>query len=55
MGRAFVDRQPVHVEDIEVDPDYDPRTLATLKAAAPYRTFLGIPILRGGVAIGAIG
>jgi GAF domain-containing protein len=55
MGRAFVDRQPVHVQDIEVDPDYDPHTLATLKAAAPYRTFLGIPILRGGVAIGAIG
>jgi signal transduction histidine kinase len=55
MGRAFIDRQPVHVEDIEADPDYDPQTLATLKAAAPYRSFLGIPILRHGVAIGAIG
>jgi GAF domain-containing protein len=55
MGRAFVDRQPVHVADIEADPDYDPRTLATLKAAAPYRTFLGIPILRDGIPIGAIG
>ena len=55
MGRAFIDRQPVHVADIEADPDYDPRTLATLKAAAPYRTFLGIPIIRGGEPIGTIG
>ena len=55
MGRAFVDRQPVHVADIEADTDYDPRTLATLKAVAPYRTVLGIPILKDGVAIGAIG
>src|SRR5262245_19219031 len=55
MGRAFVDREPVHVADIEADPAYDPRTLATLKAAAPYRTFLGIPILKDGVPAGAIG
>ena len=55
MGRAFVDGKPVHVEDIEADPDYDPRTLSVLKAAAPYRTYLGIPILREGVPIGVIG
>ena len=55
MGRAFVDGKPVHVEDIETDPNYDPHTLAVLKAAAPYRTYLGIPILRDGVPIGAIG
>jgi signal transduction histidine kinase/CheY-like chemotaxis protein/HPt (histidine-containing phosphotransfer) domain-containing protein len=55
IGRAFVDNRPVHVEDIEADPDYDPRTLAVLKAAAPYRTYLGIPIVRDGIPIGAIG
>ena len=55
MGRAFVDGKPVHVEDIETDPDYDKHTLSVLKAAAPYRTYLGIPILRDGVPIGAIG
>ena len=55
IGRAFVDGRPVHVEDIEADPLYDPDTLAVLKAAAPYRTYLGIPILRDGVPIGAIG
>src|SRR5262245_24601539 len=55
MGRAFVDGKPTHVEDIEADPDYDPYTLSVIKAAAPYRTYLGIPILRDGVSIGAIG
>ncbi len=55
IGRAFVDRRPVHVEDVRDDPDYDPQTLEVLQHAAPYRTFLGIPILRNGVPIGAIG
>jgi GAF domain-containing protein/CheY-like chemotaxis protein len=55
VGRAFVDGRPVHVEDVEADPDYEPRTLEVLRRAAPYRTYLGIPILRDGVPIGAIG
>jgi GAF domain-containing protein len=55
IGRAFLDGRPVHVEDVEVDPDYDPRTLEVLKRAAPYRTFIGVPILRNGEPIGAIG
>jgi two-component system, NtrC family, sensor kinase len=55
IGRAFVDGQAVHVEDVEADPDYDPRTLAVLKRAASYRTYLGIPIVQDGVPIGAIG
>jgi GAF domain-containing protein/anti-sigma regulatory factor (Ser/Thr protein kinase) len=55
IGRAFVDGRPVHVEDVRVDPDYDPRTLEVLQRAASYRTFLGVPIIRNGVPIGAIG
>jgi GAF domain-containing protein/CheY-like chemotaxis protein len=55
IGRAFVDARPVHIDDIETDPDYDPHTLLVLKGAAPYRTYLGIPIIRDGVPIGAIG
>ncbi len=55
IGRAFIDGAPVHVEDVRADPDYDPRTLAVLQQAAPYRSYLGIPILRDGVPIGAIG
>ena len=41
VGRAFVDGRPVHIEDVRTDPDYDPRTLEVLQAAAPYRTYLG--------------
>jgi len=55
MGRAFLERRPIHVEDIDTDPEYEPRTRQVLQRAAPYRTFLGIPILRDGVPIGAIG
>jgi GAF domain-containing protein/CheY-like chemotaxis protein/anti-sigma regulatory factor (Ser/Thr protein kinase) len=55
IGRAFVDARPAHIEDVSKDPDYDPRTLDVLQRAAPYRTYLGIPIMRDGVPIGAIG
>jgi GAF domain-containing protein len=55
IGRAFIDGETVHIADIEADPDFDAHTLAILKAAAPHRTYLGIPILRDGVPIGAIG
>ena len=55
IGRAFIDGVPAHVADVTIDPDYDPRTLQVLQRAAPYRTYLGIPIIRHGVAIGSIG
>ena len=55
IGRAFVDGAPVHVEDVTSDPLYDPQTLSVLQQAAPYRTYLGIPILREGRPIGVIG
>jgi GAF domain-containing protein/CheY-like chemotaxis protein/anti-sigma regulatory factor (Ser/Thr protein kinase) len=46
IGRAFIDRQPVHVKDVRTDE--------VLQRASPYRTCLGIPILQNGVAIGVI-
>ncbi|HZN27150.1 MAG TPA: GAF domain-containing protein, partial [Burkholderiales bacterium] len=55
MGRAFVDGRPVHIENIEMDPDYDPWTREVLSRAAAYRTFLAVPILQNGLPIGAIG
>jgi GAF domain-containing protein len=55
IGRAFVDGRPVHIENIETDPDYDPWTREVLSRAAAYRTFLGVPILQNGLPIGAIG
>ena len=45
IGRAFLDGRPVHVEDVLLDPDYDPRTLEVLQRAATYRSYLGIPIV----------
>src|SRR5262249_4852009 len=55
MGRAFLEGRPVHVKDIDADPDYDPRTREVLQRGETYRTFLGVPILRDGVPIGVIG
>src|SRR5262249_39602187 len=55
MGRAFLEGRPVHVSDIEADPDYDPRTREVLQRGEATRTFLGVPILRNGVPIGVIG
>jgi hypothetical protein len=55
MGRAFVDGQAVHADDVLEDPDYDSHTLKVLQRAAPYRTFLAIRILRNRVPIGVIG
>src|SRR5262249_24299838 len=55
MGRAFLDWCPVHVEDVLLDPDYDPQRLGVLQRAATFRTYLGIPIVRNGIPIGAIG
>jgi GAF domain-containing protein len=55
MGRAFVERQPVNVADVLADPDYDQRTREVLQSPTKYRTFLAVPIIREGIAIGVIG
>ncbi|HET9488788.1 MAG TPA: GAF domain-containing protein [Methylomirabilota bacterium] len=55
MGRAVLEGQAVHVEDIEADPEYDARTRQVLQRAGAYRTFLAVPILRDGQPIGVIG
>ena len=55
MGRAFLEGRPVHIEDVRRDAEYESRTLEVLQRAAPYRTFLAIPIIRAGEPIGAIG
>jgi two-component system, NtrC family, sensor kinase len=55
MGRAFVDAQPVQLEDVLADPDYDRRTAEVLQRRTKYRTFMAVPILKGGNPIGVIG
>jgi hypothetical protein len=55
MGRAFVEAQPVHFEDVLAELEYDSRTLEVLQSVAKYRSFLGVPIFREGQPIGVIG
>jgi PAS domain S-box-containing protein len=55
LGRAFLDGRAAHVEDVLADHDYDRGAQGPLVRATGYRTFLAVPILRGGVPIGAIG
>jgi GAF domain-containing protein len=55
MGRAFLDAQSAHFEDVLTEADYDTRTLETLQSMAKYRSFLGVPIFREGRPIGVIG
>ena len=55
MGRAFVEAQPVHIEDVLAELDYDFRTLEVLQSVANYRSFLGVPIFRERRPIGVIG
>ena len=55
IGRAFIDGGPVHVRTYGPIPTTIRGRSEVLQQAAPYRSYLGIPILRDGVPIGAIG
>jgi two-component system NtrC family sensor kinase len=55
MGRAFLECRPVSVEDVLTDPGYDQRTQGDLLKVTGYRTFLGVPVMQEGKAIGVIG
>ena len=52
IGRTVLERQVVHIPDVLEDPEY---SLTSLQKAGRYRTVLGIPMLREGAPIGAIG
>ncbi len=49
IGRAALERKPVHIPDVLVDPEY---TLSEGQKADGYRTLLGIPMLRAGALVG---
>src|SRR5215831_11954233 len=55
MGRACIDNEPVHFEDVLKELDYDVRTLEVLQSIAKYGSFLAVPILRRGEPIGVVG
>src|SRR5262249_20227011 len=52
VGRAILDGQVVHIEDIRNDPEYD---VLSYQNELSYRTVLGVPLLKDGTPIGALG
>ena len=52
VGRTAVEAKIVHIPDVLVDPEY---TWAESQKRGDYRTMLGVPLLREGVAIGVMG
>ena len=50
-GRAVIERRPIHVQDIQNDPQY---ALAEAARIGGFRTLLGVPLLREGIPIGVI-
>jgi GAF domain-containing protein/DNA-binding response OmpR family regulator/anti-sigma regulatory factor (Ser/Thr protein kinase) len=55
MGRAFVEGQPVQLEDVLAELDYDSRSREVLQRTLKYRTFMAVPIIKDGNPIGVIG
>jgi GAF domain-containing protein len=54
IGRAFIDRTPVHVHDLQASAhEFPDGSKAALRLG--HRTNLGVPLLRQGEAIGVIG
>ena len=50
-GRALLEGRIVHIPDVQADPDY---TWAEAQRLGGYRTILGVPMLREGIAIGVL-
>jgi two-component system, NtrC family, sensor kinase len=53
-GRAVVDRQTIHVHDIESEADFPDMDETRRRGGSGARTRLAVPLLREGIAIGAI-
>jgi two-component system, NtrC family, sensor kinase len=51
VGRTALEGKTVHLPDCLADPEY---TFHDLQAIAQYRTMLGVPLLRDGIAVGVI-
>jgi GAF domain-containing protein/CheY-like chemotaxis protein len=54
MGRAIIDRQPIHVHDLAEADEAEFAEGRALARGAGHRTTLGTPLLREGVAIGSL-
>jgi GAF domain-containing protein/anti-sigma regulatory factor (Ser/Thr protein kinase) len=52
VGRAILDDEVVHIEDVQADPEY---VLLRHQREEGYRTVLAVPLLKDGNPIGALG
>jgi GAF domain-containing protein len=52
IGRAALEKRPVHVEDCLKDPEY---AFPEFQRIGRFRTMLGVPLLRDQVVVGALG
>jgi GAF domain-containing protein/CheY-like chemotaxis protein len=52
IGRALLEGKIIHIPDVQADPEY---TWAEAQKLGGFRTILGVPMLREGVPIGALG
>ena len=51
IGRALLEGRVIHIPDVEADPEY---TFTEAQRLGGFRTMLGVPMLRDGVAIGVL-
>jgi GAF domain-containing protein len=51
VGRTLIECRPVHIPDIDADPEY---TFRDAQRAGSFRSMLGVPLLRVGTPIGVI-
>src|SRR5262249_15761557 len=51
IGRSLLEKRVVQIPDVLADPEYD---LSEIQRAGGFRSILGVPMLRGDIAIGAI-
>jgi len=52
VGRTVLEARIIHIPDVLVDPEY---TWTESQRLGDYRTMLGVPLLREGIAIGVMG
>jgi GAF domain-containing protein/anti-sigma regulatory factor (Ser/Thr protein kinase) len=55
VGRAILDARTIHVPDLLAESDQEYAAAKTNNRRTGYRTMLAVPLLRGGVGIGALG
>jgi two-component system NtrC family sensor kinase len=50
-GRVLLEGKPIHIADVQVDPEY---TMVDIQRLFGFHTYLGVPLLREGTPIGVI-